>query len=318
MSHRAMIDGTAYEVTGGKTLVDGTVYSIKGGKTMVDGTVYGIDFGSAEVPVSFDGTHTIYGDGRKGWIEITGAGTLTVNRSIVADIYLLGKGGKGGTVAAKYVQYSTAKTYTTTSGKGGDGGKYLEVYGQTLNGTYEASLNASDGSSSKTTTGDHAKLGNWNSSTGVSAATGAAGTTYSCNVTGGTNASQITVTSTVTPASGGAGRQPFADNNPMSQGNAAKKLGSSGGSGGLRKSHLKVTYIQQEDGSSHTNFATEQTVIVSSGGINGETAGAPGNGSSGGDAHIVNGTYSQSAMNADFSISTNSGNVGIIIVRWGY
>lgn len=318
MSHRAMIDGTAYEVTGGKTMVDGTVYSITGGKTMVDGTVYGIDFGSAEIPVSFDGTHTIYGDGKRGWIEITGKGTLTVTGTITADIYLLGKGGTGARVNSKYVKYSTDKTYTTTSGTGGDGGKYLEVYGQTLSGTYEASLNASDGSSSKSTTGDHAKLGDWNSSTGVSAATGAAGTTYSCKVTGGANANQITVTSTVTPASGGAGRQPFADNNPMSQGNAAKKLGAGGGSGGLRKAHLKVTYTQLEDGSSQTNFDTEQNRIVYATGSIGETAGAPGSGSSGGDAHIVNGTYSESAMNADFSIRTNSGKSGIIIVRWGY
>lgn len=35
-----MVDGTVYEVSGGKTMVDGTVYSINGGKTMVDGTVY--------------------------------------------------------------------------------------------------------------------------------------------------------------------------------------------------------------------------------------------------------------------------------------
>lgn len=45
MAHKTLVDGTAYEITGGKTLVGGTAYSIAGGKTMVDGTVYDISFG---------------------------------------------------------------------------------------------------------------------------------------------------------------------------------------------------------------------------------------------------------------------------------
>ena len=44
MSHKTMVSGTAYNVTGGKTLVNGTGYSIKGGKTLVDGTAYDIKF----------------------------------------------------------------------------------------------------------------------------------------------------------------------------------------------------------------------------------------------------------------------------------
>lgn len=44
MSHKTMIDGVAYEISGGKTLVDGTAYSIKNGKTLVDGTVYEVGF----------------------------------------------------------------------------------------------------------------------------------------------------------------------------------------------------------------------------------------------------------------------------------
>lgn len=42
MSHKTMIDGVAYEISGGKTLIDGTAYSIKNGKTLVDGTAYEI------------------------------------------------------------------------------------------------------------------------------------------------------------------------------------------------------------------------------------------------------------------------------------
>ena len=44
MSHKTMIDGTAYEISGGKTLIDGTSYSIKNGKTLVGGTAYEVGF----------------------------------------------------------------------------------------------------------------------------------------------------------------------------------------------------------------------------------------------------------------------------------
>lgn len=319
MSHRAMIDGTAYEVTGGKTLVDGTVYSIKGGKTMVDGTVYGIDFGSAEIPVSFDGKHTIYGDGRKGWIEITGKGTLTVLKPITADIYLLGKGSSGAKGVSKYVKYETSNTWSVDGGTGGEGGKYLEVYGQTLSGTYEASLNASSGSSSKSTTGVNAKLGDWNSYNGTSAARGGTAT-YSGSVSGNDNANQI-ILSSGSPARGGDGRQPFAGNTPMSQGYAAKKLGAGGGSGGLRKAHLKVTYTgDPSDPSGITaSYEEEQKIIVKSNASSGETAGALGSGGSGGYANIVNGPETEKIGQGKIAnYNGSSGEAGIIIVRWGY
>lgn len=44
MSHKTMIDGVAYEISGGKTLVNGTAYSIKNGKTLVGGTAYEVGF----------------------------------------------------------------------------------------------------------------------------------------------------------------------------------------------------------------------------------------------------------------------------------
>lgn len=37
-----LIDGTAYNITGGKCLVGGTAYSIIGGKTLIGGTAYDI------------------------------------------------------------------------------------------------------------------------------------------------------------------------------------------------------------------------------------------------------------------------------------
>ena len=44
MSHKTMIDGVAYEISGGKTLVGGTAYSIDKGKTLVGGTAYEVGF----------------------------------------------------------------------------------------------------------------------------------------------------------------------------------------------------------------------------------------------------------------------------------
>lgn len=43
-THRTLINGTAYEVTGGKCLVNGTVYNIKKGRTLINGTGYDINF----------------------------------------------------------------------------------------------------------------------------------------------------------------------------------------------------------------------------------------------------------------------------------
>ena len=43
-THKALVNGTIYEVTGGKCLVNGTAYSIKKGRTLIGGTGYDITF----------------------------------------------------------------------------------------------------------------------------------------------------------------------------------------------------------------------------------------------------------------------------------
>lgn len=43
-AHKTLINGTAYEVKGGKCLVNGTVYNIKKGRTLIGGTGYDIKF----------------------------------------------------------------------------------------------------------------------------------------------------------------------------------------------------------------------------------------------------------------------------------
>lgn len=55
MAHKALVGGTAYGISGGKTLVNGTAYSISKGKTLVNGTAYEIAFDSKENHVSSSG-----------------------------------------------------------------------------------------------------------------------------------------------------------------------------------------------------------------------------------------------------------------------
>ena len=44
MAHGTLINGTAYEIAGGRTLVGGTAYGIDKGRTLVNGTAYAIGF----------------------------------------------------------------------------------------------------------------------------------------------------------------------------------------------------------------------------------------------------------------------------------
>lgn len=46
-THKTLVNGTAYEVKGGKCLVNGVVYSIKKGRTLIGGTGYDITFEEA-------------------------------------------------------------------------------------------------------------------------------------------------------------------------------------------------------------------------------------------------------------------------------
>ena len=78
MAHKTLIDGTAYEISGGKTLIDGVAYSIDKGKTLVGGTAYEVGFGQLA-------TITVIGDSDGlGYIEHNGiaydsAATFTAN-----------------------------------------------------------------------------------------------------------------------------------------------------------------------------------------------------------------------------------------------
>lgn len=62
MAHKVCIDGTAYEIDGGKAMVDGTVYEIDHGVANVDGTAYEVGFARDPViTITGEGSYSSYG-----------------------------------------------------------------------------------------------------------------------------------------------------------------------------------------------------------------------------------------------------------------
>lgn len=58
-THKTLVNGTAYEIKGGKCLVNGTVYNILKGRTLIGGTGYDITFPSAGTKLSGAGRRAI-------------------------------------------------------------------------------------------------------------------------------------------------------------------------------------------------------------------------------------------------------------------
>ena len=56
MAHKTRVNGTIYDVKGGKCLVGGTSYDIKKGRTLINGTVYDITFAPPYDPVFANNT----------------------------------------------------------------------------------------------------------------------------------------------------------------------------------------------------------------------------------------------------------------------
>lgn len=56
MSHKTLVNGTVYEVKGGKCRVNGTAYSVKKGRTLIGGVGYDITFAPSYDPVFANNT----------------------------------------------------------------------------------------------------------------------------------------------------------------------------------------------------------------------------------------------------------------------
>lgn len=79
MAQRTLINGTGYNVKGGRTLINGTGYAIKKGRTLIGGTGYDIIFGrSYALSTSFAAASDVVGEPKYGYsIDSTGY-TLTM------------------------------------------------------------------------------------------------------------------------------------------------------------------------------------------------------------------------------------------------
>lgn len=84
MAHKTMVNGTVYEIDGGKTLIGGTAYSIDKGKTLVGGTAYEVGFAEMlkiKCEVTSDlGTEPVV------FIEVNGTEYAIANNSIEIEV----------------------------------------------------------------------------------------------------------------------------------------------------------------------------------------------------------------------------------------
>lgn len=84
MSHKTLVNGTAYEVQGGKCLVNGTVYSIKKGRTLVNGTGYDIKFQNGYTWVLNENAdfYSLQGDNPIEYVDFTSNGERFIGVSV--------------------------------------------------------------------------------------------------------------------------------------------------------------------------------------------------------------------------------------------
>lgn len=90
---------------------------------------------------AFTGSHALFGNGRKGYIELYSTGTLTLTGKKTVDIFAVGGGKRGGNGS-----YSSSSA--GTSGEGGKAGANFTLLRQTLGaGDYAVTVGAADGNS---------------------------------------------------------------------------------------------------------------------------------------------------------------------------
>ena len=123
MAHKTLVNGTAYEVKGGKCLVSGTSYAIKKGRTLIGGTGYDITFGTA-MPVKGD-LITMNLDGTERQYRV-----LSVNGNVCKVL------GMWDNFTSKYNETSTTTTFGSTTAQKYEGST-LDTY---LNTTWYNTL----------------------------------------------------------------------------------------------------------------------------------------------------------------------------------
>ena len=124
MAHKTRVNGTVYEVIGGKCLVNGTSYDIKKGRTLIGGTGYDITFGPPPMPVKGD-LITMNLDGTEGQYRV-----LSVNGNVCKVM------GMWDDFTSKYNETSTTTTFGSITAQKYEGST-LDTY---LNTTWYNTL----------------------------------------------------------------------------------------------------------------------------------------------------------------------------------
>ena len=125
MAHKTLVNGTVYEVNGGKCLVNGTSYDIKKGRTLIGGTGYDITFGPVMpvkgdlIKMNLDGTSRLYR-------------VLSVNGNVYKVL------GMWDDFTSKYNETSTTTTFGSTTAQKYEGSA-LDTY---LNTTWYNTLSS--------------------------------------------------------------------------------------------------------------------------------------------------------------------------------
>lgn len=124
MSHKTLVNGTVYEVDGGKTLIDGVAYSIDKGKTLAGGTVYEVGFGPSEATITITGDSWYFAVVTIDETEYTNCGngvtlTVPIGTEITCFVQDNSYGGYGkiivnGEIVASTEVGALAYTYTYT------------------------------------------------------------------------------------------------------------------------------------------------------------------------------------------------------------
>lgn len=125
--------------------------------------------GFTEFDYSFTGNSEFINEGGGNWhVNFTSNGTLTLNKALVADLYLLG-GGQSGDVRD---QWTSGSTTFVAGGKGGQGGFILMPTGVVLlPGSYTVTI-GNGGAMGKLNTGGTTVFGSYSAPGGGSGATG--------------------------------------------------------------------------------------------------------------------------------------------------
>ena len=120
MAHITSVGGTAYEISGGKTLIGGTEYNIEGGKTCVGNTMYDVSFGGRVIDGEIKDSWRSIASGKYLWAYSIGNWkpiTLSNGETIIMEIVAMGADEKedGSTANITWISRGIVTTHVMNS-----------------------------------------------------------------------------------------------------------------------------------------------------------------------------------------------------------